>query len=138
MRLQVLRAAKLASMGELAAGVGHEINNPLAVIQGNLELARAILNKEGSMNKAISRLFENQSKSVARIKIIVDGLKKFAREDSESQMAFDCHTVIRETIDLIGNMYLNLGISISSDLSAQNATVQGNIGKFQQALMNLL
>lgn len=73
-RAKSIHAAKLASLGEMSAGIAHEINNPLAIISGNTVLLKRVLeeHKEGPKLDAIS-------KAVDRIQRIVDGLRKFSR-----------------------------------------------------------
>lgn len=77
---RLIHTTKLASLGEMSAGVAHEINNPLAVISGSLSLLQKFRLDEEKFNKKIDVLF----KSVYRIEKIVKGLKKFSRTASEN------------------------------------------------------
>jgi PAS domain S-box-containing protein len=74
-RLQIIQSSKLASLGEMAAGIAHEINNPLAVIVGSVPLVTKFRNDDAKFNTKL----ETIAKSAERIEKIVKGLKKFSR-----------------------------------------------------------
>ena len=75
-RRQLVAAEKLAALGEVTAGVAHEINNPIAIIQGNLEIIRAEL---GPAAKAVDTEMELILDQVRRIHAIVDNLLRYSR-----------------------------------------------------------
>ncbi|MBJ3776962.1 sensor histidine kinase [Acuticoccus mangrovi] len=75
---QLVMREKLASIGEIAAGVAHEINNPVAVIQGNLEVARALLGDAAAPARREFALIDEQTE---RISEIIFRLLQFARPD---------------------------------------------------------
>ena len=74
-RIKSVHSAKLASLGEMAAGIAHEINNPLALIAGNVPLISKFRNDDTKFNSKL----ETIAKSADRIEKIVKGLKKFSR-----------------------------------------------------------
>ncbi len=82
-RQKAIQSAKLASLGELAASMAHEINNPLGIISGYTEL----MQKAAGENEKLSSQLAVVLKSCTRISHIVGNLKKFSREDSENQRA---------------------------------------------------
>src|SRR3546814_15106573 len=69
---------KLAAIGEITAGVAHEINNPIAVIQGNLDVVRSALGDQATSLKTAFRLLDEQ---VHRVNLIVTKLLQFARPE---------------------------------------------------------
>jgi signal transduction histidine kinase len=73
---QLVMSEKLAAIGEITAGVAHEINNPVAVIQGNLDVARDVLGSAAGPVKTEFNLIDQQ---VHRINVIVSKLLQFAR-----------------------------------------------------------
>lgn len=79
-RIQLIHASKLASLGEMAAGIAHEINNPLAVIVGSIPLVSKHKNDDVKLNSKL----ETMSRSAERIDKIVKGLRKFSRTSDGS------------------------------------------------------
>ena len=69
---------KLAAIGEITAGVAHEINNPIAVMQGNLDVIRSVIGDEADKAKVEFRLLDEQ---IHRISQIVTKLLQFARPE---------------------------------------------------------
>lgn len=81
-RQQSFQNSKLASIGELAAGVGHEINNPLAILMGNNKILKKILGNRSQLSNDIEQIFGQQESAAIRIRDIVSGLRIFARHES--------------------------------------------------------
>ena len=134
--------ARLASIGELATGVGHEINNPLAIASGYIHKIKRELAKKNSID--IDELTSTLSKietANERIARIVTGLKTFSRSDVENITYFNICDALTESVKMVGDIYLNDGITVVSD-SEQNhdkvACLNGNRGRIQQVFMNLL
>lgn len=138
MKSQVIRSAKMASIGELASGIGHEINNPLAIIQGNLELLESYLMSSESVDTEVEKLLQNQMVAINRIRGIVDGLRVFAREDEGRKEIVDLHDALDETHKLIDTLYVNEGVNIKLNLDAEKPMVLGNRNKMQQAILNII
>jgi len=138
---QLMRNEKLASIGTLAAGIAHEINNPLAIISGYLEIMISDLTGAGnntpSIDKTLSYI-EKQKKAITRMANIVKGLRLSARPDTDDKSLIDFHQVIKETRLIIENTYKILDINFEFELEANSPYIYGNFGKFQQVLMNLL
>ena len=78
---RLIMSEKLAAVGEITAGVAHEINNPIAVIQGNLDVARSLLGAQADQVSTEFRLIDDQ---VYRIGAIVAKLLQFARPSEYS------------------------------------------------------
>ncbi|WP_448565269.1 PAS domain S-box protein [Thalassotalea ganghwensis] len=96
-RLKSFHSAKLASLGELSAGVAHEINNPLAIIAGSAQLLRKYLYEPEKLNDVVTRI----SKSTDRIARIVKSLKKFSRATERSVFEYiPISKIIKEAIIL--------------------------------------
>lgn len=129
---KLFHSSKLAAIGELAAGVGHEINNPLAIINGTIYLMKK------NIDQSVLPSLEIIEKSCLRIKNIVDGLRSFAREDDVTQEELNINSIIDETVGLANSLYEREHIKIEKDLQAKDCFVVGRVGHVQQVLMNIL
>jgi signal transduction histidine kinase/CheY-like chemotaxis protein len=128
---------KLASIGELAAGVGHEINNPLAVAKGLLfSLNQQKLDQSIPVAATLSKV----NHALDRIASIVKGLRTFSRIEEDEVAHFNVIGALEESIALMEDMYKSEGISIIYSAGAEtNALgIDGSRGKLQQIFVNLL
>lgn len=136
-----LHNAKLASIGVLAAGVGHEINNPLAIVNGYVWRMKRIIEKN---QKLSSEDMENYLGKIIvateRISTIVKGLRTFSHSDTTGAALFSPVEAVKESFNLIKEIYENDGVKMQlhEDVSNQDLVVNGNRGNFQQVLMNLI
>jgi two-component system, cell cycle sensor histidine kinase and response regulator CckA len=135
MQKQVFQASKLAAIGELAAGVAHEINNPLSIISGSTEKIRWETDKT---HPHLKQTHEMILKAVYRISNIVKGLNELTRTDDSITKKVDIHSTISDTIALIETIYKKDGIAIEFKMDAKDFHILGNQGKLQQVLINLL
>ncbi len=94
-RMKVMQNSKLASLGEMSAGIAHEINNPLTIISGQAKLLANVVRES---EKAMSKVDAIQ-KAAARIERIVTGLKKFSRSSEGSiRKVLPLTEIIREAL----------------------------------------
>lgn len=135
MRRQVMVSSRLASLGTLAAGIAHEVNNPLTIIYGYLEL----LEKNLAGGRAVDlSVFGTLFHSIERIKQIIGELNAYARPPGASTAPFDCHEAIKRLLQLLRSIYAVDAIRIDARLEARGSLVLGEPSRFQQVLMNLL
>ncbi len=136
-RYKSIQTAKLASIGELAAGVGHEINNPLAILRANYEQCLRLVDKQAPYEKLKLQL-EKQDSAIDRITKIADALRIYARGEKLQFEPISVHQGVRDTLNLIEAMFNRYQIQIISELKAEDDIILGNLGQIQQVLMNLL
>ena len=133
---QLVMSEKLAALGQLTAGVAHEINNPIAVIQGNLDLARQVLGPAAEPVINEIRLIDEQ---VNRIRLIVTKLLQFARpaEYAGYVEAVDVNTLIADCLVLVRHELKKSDVEVRQALQA---TLKAGINRneLQQVMINLL
>lgn len=136
MQAQIIHSSKLASIGTLAAGVAHEVNNPLTIVMGNIDIQKEKCKKrcEGF---CIDQM-EKATIACQRIANIVNGLRNFARADTEIIELIDIHKAIQDTQSLVSNMFSKENVEIELDLRAITPEIMINMGKLQQVIMNML
>lgn len=129
------QSAKLAQIGEMAAGIGHEINNPLSVGMGSLELlADTLQNSNEGTLKNISRIRE----SFNRIAKIVAQLRLFSRmETFETSRPFNYMEVIKESVELMELRLKNIYVEFDCDAQISKIAY-GNASSLSQVLINLI
>jgi PAS domain S-box-containing protein len=137
-RAKALHNSKLASIGHLAAGVGHEINNPLAIISGQVSIAENLLISAGFSNNEVFERFRRIDLSVTRIGNIVKGLRAFARSDENQTTNFDVNELVDETFQMLKEIYTRDGIDLRLDATPVKLYLYGNRGRIQQLLVNLI
>jgi PAS domain S-box-containing protein len=99
---QLRLADRMASLGTLAAGVAHEINNPLAFVLANLEYGIRELRRDGTSQDVLAAL-EEAREGGARVREIVRDLKTFSRADDAAREPLDVARVVRSSLSLAGN-----------------------------------
>jgi PAS domain S-box-containing protein len=132
---------RLASIGELAAGVGHEVNNPLSIVIGFAEQLEK-LNNERFSDPDIAAGIKSILSASDRIGNIVSSLRTFTHFDQDIEL-FSLTQVARDTTQLIRRIYQHEGVQLTllddlSDELADDHVVRGNRGRIQQVLLNLM
>ena len=137
-QLQLINSEKLASLGQLVAGVAHEINTPLGSINSNNEMLKRIIEKNAICENVdiIRDLNEIDGVAVKRISNIVKSLKKFVRLDEAEQQPADINKELDLTLQLINHEVKNKVTVIKnySELPLVNCYVN----MLNQVFMNLL
>jgi len=124
---------KLAAVGRLAAGVAHEINNPLTTV---LAFSHLLREKEGLEDQDKQDL-DLVIRETSRASEIVRGLLDFARERPALKEALDVNDVVRRTIPLLGSQKAFQKITVREHLQETLPSVEGDMNRLQQVLLNL-
>lgn len=134
-------AARMSSIGQMAGGVAHEINNPLAIISGRAELLKAsLMALNHDEHEVANTHIEKIQMTVQRIAKIIRGLRSVARDSSnESGVSFTVQQALRDALDLCETKFLNHQIQLfSSPDIGNNMFVWGRPEQLTQVLLNLL
>jgi PAS domain S-box-containing protein len=135
---QVIQTSKLATLGEMATSVAHELNQPLNVIRmavGNSrrKISRGIVDVE-YLNIKLERI-EEQTVRAAKI---IDHMRMFGRKPDHDSEQIDPRRIFRNALDLMGEQLKLAGIGVVTEFSSECSCVEGNTIQMEQVILNLL
>jgi len=133
---QLVMSEKLASIGEITAGVAHEINNPVAVIQGNVDVVRLTLGEQAEPVKTELDLIDRQ---IMRIGGIVGKLLQFARPSDYGKFEeyVNLRDVTQDSLGLVDHVYASKDIDVKLEFT-NVPDVKINPSELQQVIINLI
>jgi two-component system NtrC family sensor kinase len=134
MQAQLLKTARLAALGEMSAGVAHELNTPLAVIIGDIQLLLRDL-PEDSQKQGLT---EDIKTCALRCKQIVHGLLTFSRQEQYVFYPIVLKDVVQEAMKLVAYQIETDNIKIDIDCADELPQIEGNAQQLEQVLVNLL
>jgi two-component system, NtrC family, sensor kinase len=131
---QLIQAEKLASLGQLAAGVAHELNNPLGGILLYSSLLLEKMDKNHGYFQDISRIRDETE----RCRKIVQGLLDFARQTRIKVALVDLNNIIKSTLSLVVHQSMFHNIEVIKDLDPSISKVYADVGQMQQVFLNII
>jgi PAS domain S-box-containing protein len=134
---QIVRAERLATLGELAAGVVHELNNPLTSITVYAEFLVRKLESQGADAPDVEKL-RRIGASAQRILRFSRDLVQYARPSGKDREPVDLAGVVRQSVSICEHLVERGGISLSVDLHPELPVVQAVGGQLEQVLINLI
>lgn len=133
-KVDSIRTAQLAAIGELAAGVAHEVNNP---INGIINFAQLLLDDcegDSSQQEVLQRIVNEGE----RIATIIYNLLSFSRETTDSFALVDLNEVVRDCMSLVAHQLKYDGIQVETELHDPSCLILGNHSQLQQVVLNLI
>lgn len=133
---QLVKSEKLAAIGQLTASVAHEINNPIAVMQGNLDLLRETL---GPQARPVAEEISLMDQQIERMRLIVTQLLQYARPNDYAGyvVALDVNDTLASSLVLVEHLLGQASIHVQRDWQASHS-VAINRQELQQVLINLM
>lgn len=136
--LQLVQAAKLATLGEMATAVAHELNQPLAVIRMAVANAQRLLTS-GSERAIVAAKLDRVNTQVDRAKRIIDQVRRYGRMPSETGELFPLRSALEVAAGFVAEQYRSFGIRLAIQLDIPtDLMVSGQQAIFEQVIVNLL
>lgn len=133
-QVQLIRTEKLAALGQLAAGVAHEINNPLGTITIYAHLLMKSLDADDPRKEDVALIVSESD----RAKEIVKGLLSFARETKLRPGETDINLVLEDVLSLVANQSLFLNIQVKKTFSPDLPTIFADATQLKQVFLNVV
>jgi len=134
MQTRVAQSERLASLGMLAAGVAHEVNNPLGGILALTGLTVEDMTKDDPNRENLEEVI----RQTERCRDIVRGLLEFSRQSKGNTERVDLNTVLEDTLSLIGKQALFFNIHVVCQLEPELPPIVADQSQFQQVFINIL
>ena len=133
-----LQVQKMSSLGEMASGIAHEINNPLAIISMRSALIRGDLKTRLPESDSVFSGFDKITETIQRIVKIIDALRSFSRDATQDpSQNLEIEKVVLDTLELCRQRFESAGIELRVDLQ-KGLIVRGRSVELSQVLLNLL
>ena len=135
----IFHQASLSSLGELAAGMAHEINQPLQNLKLCTESIQLEFSNMGVVNEQIEIAIKEIYHDIDRLKRLINHVRIFSsQQKSHVNELFHVNPVIMDALSLVSKQVMKKGIQIELDLKKNLGQLKGNPYKFEQVVINLL
>ncbi len=130
----LVQAGKLTAMGQLGAGIAHELNQPLTAIQGLSQTMFGRMKSTDPYRQPLEKVIE-QAKRMTKI---IENIRKFGREAKGEVEPVDIHQTLEDALMLVSAQLKHHGIEVIKEYADSLPSVQGNANQLQQVFTNLL
>ncbi len=135
----LIQKSRLESLGELSAGLAHEINQPLSVISLVMENIQNKFEQKTASEDYLLSKFVTITQNINKIRELIDHVRIFSRDQGTIMFErIDVNEAIRNALSMIESQLKNQQIKVIHDLSADIGYTLGNPSRFEQVILNLL
>lgn len=136
---QLIQASKMATLGEMSAGVAHELNQPLSVIKTSASfLSKKIDRKEPVSPDILRELADEMDSQVDRASLIINHLRQFGRKTDIRKANVQLNDCISGTFTVLGRQLELHGIKVELDLDKELPPIKGDRNRLEQVFLNLI
>jgi signal transduction histidine kinase len=132
-QMQLIQAEKLKSIGRLAAGVAHEVKNPLAIIQ----MGSDFLSQELKENEVAGGVIKDIDDAVHRANTVILGLLDFSRDEKLNRKPLSINKVVENSLHMVSHEMHQRSIEVKTSLANNLADIELDENKLQQVFINL-
>lgn len=138
---QVVQSSKMATIGEMASGITHELNQPMNIMRMGVEAAQIRIQRGQADIPSISETLERIEGQIARMSDIINHMRVYSRQDTEGRVPFDPYLAVEEGCKLFSGQLVGMNVDLVTDFpSSENAKgrVLGHSIRMEQVILNLL
>jgi len=136
---QLIQASKMATLGEMATGVAHELNQPLSVIKtASSFLVKKIDNRQPIQESILETMLEKVDANVDRATKIINHMRQFARKSDMEMVKIDVHAVLENAFEIFSQQLKVRGIEIKRTFSRDLPKISADPDRLEQVFINLL
>jgi PAS domain S-box-containing protein len=135
---QIIQTSKLATLGEMATSVAHELNQPLNIIRMAAGNSRRKVSDGTIDHEYLSTKLERIEEQTARAAAIIDHMRMFGREAKEKPESIDPRKVVTNSLALMGEQLRLAGIEIVTEFAEDDLLILGHTIQLEQVVLNLL
>jgi histidine kinase len=135
---QLIQASKMATLGEMATGIAHELNQPLSVIKTSSNFFMRKVKKEQPIEaKVLATMADKISNSVDRATRIINHMREFGRKSFESREEVDVNKVLKDAYDILSQQFKLRGIEVFWSLQKDLPMIMAEPSRLEQVVINL-
>jgi two-component system, NtrC family, sensor kinase len=131
---RLVQAAKLAAVGEMAAGIAHELNNPLTTISGFTELVLEEIPEKSGVKSDLELVL----KEAQRARSVVRRLLDFARQGESARVRSDINEIVMDVLALVNHLLHTSGVQLITELSGDLPWISVDRNQIKQVILNLI
>jgi signal transduction histidine kinase len=137
--MRIAQSSKLSALGEMAGGIAHEINNPLSIIKGYIDLLKRHSSRHSLTEEIMLQYIDKMDLTVGRISRIVNGMRRFSRESSmDEKVPYSLNKIIDETLDICLERINNNGTALNVKYFEGEPMVLCRPVEISQVFLNLI
>jgi signal transduction histidine kinase/ligand-binding sensor domain-containing protein len=130
--------SRVATAGELATSLAHELNQPLAAIVGNADAGRRMLQRDGMTTAQVDEILDEIAREGRRASDIIRSLRQFLRRESGDRRLVDLREVVVEVLPILRNQLEEASTEVELELPDDLPPVRGDRTALQQVVVNLV
>ena len=135
---QLVQSAKMATIGEMASGITHELNQPMNIMRMGVEAAQIRIQRGQASIAQLSETLKKVEDQIIRMSDIITHMRAYSRLDAEGQMPFDPVLAVEAGCKLFAAQLQGAHIQLVVDLPKQALPVRGHVNRLEQVMLNLL